>query len=225
MLKTIKRWLSHHKNHQIGTYMDRWYLVPPQWGLPISVRLQHIKRADETRLPHNHPYAFKSIVLKGWYDEEQTKGWTRITQQSDAVVFKRELVRHGRFKLFRIAQQQYHRILCMPSSGVWTIIWHPRKPQESAWGYLADDGTHIPHAQYVRPAGYDLPYKDASYRREGETGCDGPGGPQGESLVIDTQDTMELLDQICAEAKARKQEQVDLIICNPKAVQRGERLG
>lgn len=190
MLKTLKRWLSHHKNHQIGTYMDRWYIIPPQWNLPISVRLQHIKRSDGERLPHNHPYAFKSIVLKGWYDEEQTKGWTRLSPLSDDVVFKRDLVRHGRFKLFRIAQKQYHRIVCMPATGVWTLIWHPRKPQQYEWGYLNVDGTHIPHAEYVRPPGYDLPYKSSAYRRQGP--------PSSES--------------------------VDIIIANPKAVQKGERI-
>ena len=202
MLKTIKRWLSHHKNHQIGTYMDRWYLVPPQWGLPISVRLQHIKRPDEGRIPHNHPYAFKSIVLKGWYDEEQVMDFCELAPGHELMAFEIKTVRHSRFKIFQIARKRYHRILSMPKSGVWTIIWHPRKPQESAWGYLEVDGSHIPHAEYVRPAGYDLPYKDASYRR------DGPGGPQGKSQAIDTRETIELLDQICAEAKARKQSQL-----------------
>ena len=118
------------------------------------------------------------------------------------MAFEIKTFRHSRFKFFQIAQKRYHRILSMPKSGVWTIIWHPRKPQESAWGYLEVDGSHIPHAEYVRPAGYDLPYKDASYRR------DGPGGPQGKSQAIDTRETIELLDQICAEAKARKQSQL-----------------
>lgn len=215
MLKTIKRWLNHHKNHQIGTYMDRWYLIPPQWGLPISVRLQHLRRSDAERLPHNHPYAFKSIVLKGWYDEEQTKGWTRLTPQSDEVVFQRDVVRHSRFKLFRIAQAQYHRIINMPADGVWTIIWHPRKPVESAWGYLNVDGTHIPHDDYVRPPGYDLPYKASAYRRDGPTGAQGPGGPSlGDtgvdgpggpaSHVIDTTDTLDLLSKIEDAAKTQR---------------------
>lgn len=175
MLQTIKRWLSHHKNHQIGTYMDRWYIIPPQWGLPISVRLQHLKRADTERLHHNHPYAFKSIVLKGWYLEDQVKGIHELSPGNLRKVFDIEQVMHSRFKLFRIAQKQYHRIIGMPLDGVWTIIWHPRKPQQYEWGYLAEDGTHIPHADYVRPPGYDLPYKDSSYRREGPVGERGPG--------------------------------------------------
>lgn len=237
MIKTIKRWLSHHKNHQIGTYMDRWYLIPPQWGLPISVRLQHIKRPDGERLPHNHPYAFKSIVLKGWYDEEQTKDWTKLSPLSEQAVFQRDIVRHGRFKLFRIAQKQYHRIISMPESGVWTIIWHPRKPQEYSWGYLNVDGTHIPHADYVRPPGYDLPYKAAAYRRDGPVGRDGPGGPghadepgkvgePGEpgdrgpggpsgshngSFEVELRGSLEV-------------EVIDTLIYNPKAVQKGERI-
>lgn len=162
MFKTLNRWLSHHFNHPIGTYMDRWYIIPPQWNLPICVRLQHIRRGDVDRLPHNHPYTFKSIVLKGSYVEECVAHKSEIIEwgfPEHATATYR--VNHTPFRIFTIAQERYHRILKVADGGVWTLIWHPRKPKLYEWGYLADNGTHIPHAEYVQPKGYDLPYKKA----------------------------------------------------------------
>ena len=214
MLKTIKRWLSYHGNRQIGTYMNRWYVIPPQWGLPISVRLQHIRRADGERLHHNHPYAFKSIVLKGWYEEEQVRDFPPLEAGCEYMAFDIQTVMHRKFKLFTIAQKRYHRLVSMSKGGVWTLIWHPRKAVESDWGYLNVDGSHIPHDEYVRPAGYDLPYKANAYRRNGPAS---PGVSAAEldgSRVIDTSDTQELLDQIKTAAQQNA-------IYNPKAVQKG----
>lgn len=207
MLQTVKRWINNHSNRRIGTYMSRWYIIPPQWNLPICVRLQHIKRADAERIPHNHPYAFKSIVLKGWYVEEQVEDFTELAPGHELMAFAYRTIRHEPFKVFRIAQEKYHRLIMMSKGGVWTLIWHPRKAKESAWGYLDVDGTHIPHDEYVRPPGYDLPYKTSAYRREGPTGTIGQcaGGPIGK------------------ESKVSEEFSDDMGHVNPKAVQKGDR--
>lgn len=200
MLKTIKRWLGYHGNRQIGTYIDRWYIVPPQWKLPICVRLQHIKRADKERVPHNHPYAFKSIVVKGWYDEQQVVD--HYPGECGNHLFRNRHVHHGRFKLFVIAKERFHRIVRVSSGGVWTLIWHPRNVTQEGWGYLGEDGQIIPHDEYVRPPGYDLPYKQGVKR----TGPQSPEVSVAEldgSRVINTSDTMELLDKIKTGAKQK----------------------
>lgn len=221
MLKRLKKWVRNHTNRQIGTYMDRWYIIPPSWNLPICVRLQHIKRADQERLPHNHPYAFKSIVLKGWYDEDKIGDFPpELEPGCEYMAFPFTVVRHNPFKVFLIEQKRYHRITDMSKGGVWTLIWHPRKAKESEWGYLNVDGTHIPHAEYVRPPGFDLPYKPDDYRRQGPTGARGPGGPNASpgvdgpggpaSHVIDTSDTLDLLSKITDAANTTKENQVEL---------------
>jgi hypothetical protein len=226
MFKTIKRWFNHHTNRQIGTYMNRWYVIPPAWGLPICVRLQHIKRPDGERIPHNHPYAFKSIVLKGWYLEEQVMDFCELAPGHELMAFEFKPVYHSAFKVFQIEQKRYHRVIDMAKGGVWTLIWHPRKVQESAWGYLDVDGQHIPHDEYVRPPGYDLPYKASSYRRDGPTGTQGPGGPDGErghrgpggdAGVSNTSFDVELRGSLEVEV-------VNAAIYNPNAVQKGERI-
>lgn len=219
MLKTIKRWLGHHGNRQIGTYIDRWYIVPPQWKLPVCVRLQHIKRADNERIPHNHPYAFKSIVVKGWYDEQQV---VDHYPGEDGHIFRNRHVHHGRFKLFLIAKERFHRIIRVSKGGVWTLIWHPRNVTQEGWGYLNTDGQFVSHDDYVRPPGYDLPYKQGVKR----TGPSSPGVSYAEldgSRVLDTSDTHELLDQI-KEASQRGAAAPHIAIVNPNAVRKGDRI-
>lgn len=243
MFKTIKRWINNHTNRQIGTYMNRWYIIPPAWGLPICVRLQHIKRADGERIPHNHPYAFKSIVLKGWYLEEQVMDFCELAPSHEMMAFEFKPVYHHPFKVFQIEQKRYHRLIEMSKGGVWTLIWHPRKAEESAWGYLDVDGQHIPHDEYVRPPGYDLPYKASAYRRDGPINTDGPGpvgrdgpggtngeqghrGPGGDAGVINTSFDVELRGSLEIVAPDwRFVEDPDLVaIYNPNAVQKGNRI-
>lgn len=146
LIAKIKALVTAHRNRNIGVYMDRWYIVPPEWHLPFSVRLHHIKMAD-TRIHHNHPYAFKSMVLKGWYIEEQVVTVPDCNCQLPAT---REVM-HLPLRWHNIARLRYHRIINMSKGGVWTIIVHPRKPKEYAWGYLDEQGRHIPQEQYKRP--------------------------------------------------------------------------
>lgn len=154
MIKRIRNWMSYHRNLGIGHYMDRWYLVPPQWNLPFCVRLQHIRRPDSSRHQHNHPYAFKSIVLWGWYDEEQVVRVEHIEGRGLTPILRNVI--HPKWRMFSISQNGYHRIVNMPSNGVWTLIWHPRKPAVYKWGYLVEEGKHVPHEAYPRLQGYEL---------------------------------------------------------------------
>lgn len=149
MLRKFKALLGLHRNRNIGEYMDRWYIVPPEWSLPFCIRLHHIKRID-TRIHHNHPYGFKSMVVKGWYVEEQVVTVPDCDCQKPVT---REVL-HTAFRWCNIARLRYHRIISIPKGGVWTIIVHPRKPKEYEWGYLDEDGRHIPQEQYKRPADF-----------------------------------------------------------------------
>lgn len=153
---TLKGLVTAHRNRKIGTYMDRWYIIPPEWNLPWCVRLHHIRRHDLARSPHNHPYAFHSIVLRGFYVEEQILGVPPMAEGCEWIAFPVREVYHFPFKWHKIARQRYHRITEMSAGCVWTVIVHPRKPKEYEWGYLGEDGKHIPHAEYNRPPGYEL---------------------------------------------------------------------
>lgn len=67
----------------IGDYMDRWWLFNPYgdndprlraipW-LPLSVRVHNIKRPDDARHQHDHPWHARTFVLRGGYVEERGK--------------------------------------------------------------------------------------------------------------------------------------------------------
>jgi len=118
--------------------MDRWYLIPPSLRLPFCVRIHHIKKADIMRPPHNHPYTFASIVLRGWYSEERIHVGDTIVSTDMA---------HAPFEVYSVEAARYHRIAEVSDGGVWTMIIHPRKPSVYEWGFLLPDGTHVPHAE------------------------------------------------------------------------------
>lgn len=126
----------------LGSYMGRWWLFNPydrpghiRW-LP-SVRLHHIRRPDKGRDLHNHPWTFRTFILKGWYREQiklgagQSAGHWRDRRAGQTGV-----VRHGTF----------HRIASVSDGGCWTLVVTYRK--RSGWGFLGKGGVFIPHEYY-----------------------------------------------------------------------------
>lgn len=122
-----------------------------------SVRIHHIKRADQDRHLHDHPWNARTIVLKGWYEEE------RYADESPLGQAKREMLaanpRGGNFGANQTRTQvriagytgrllfgQYHRITAVPAAGVWTlfITWRKR----GSWGFDVD-GVKVPWCDYL----------------------------------------------------------------------------
>lgn len=127
--------------YHLPGYMDRWWLLNgfperyeddhrPQWmrRLP-SIRIHHILRRDHDRVPHDHPWNARTIILDGEYIEERNeKLYARM--QGDTATLK-----YG----------EYHRIDWVSSGGVWTlfIVGRYRGP----WGFLVD-GVKVPWREY-----------------------------------------------------------------------------
>lgn len=121
-----------------------------------SVRIHHIKRADQDRHLHSHPWNARTIILKGWYVEE------RYADESPRGAVKREVnaqnPAHMRFGYSttsdtriagytgRLLFGQYHRITAVPRDGVWTlfITWRKR----GSWGFDVD-GHKVPWREYL----------------------------------------------------------------------------
>lgn len=122
-----------------------------------SVRLHHIMRADQDRHLHDHPWNARTIILKGWYEEE------RYVDESAEGGAKRELLARqpnghrwgadATRRSLRIAGYtgrllfgQYHRITQVPRDGVWTlfITWRKR----GSWGFDVD-GHKVPWREYL----------------------------------------------------------------------------
>lgn len=119
----------------IGEYMHRWWLVPESWGLPFAARVHHIKRADLDLYLHDHPWDWRTIVLDGWYDEEDVFG----------VIHRREA------GTTRAAHAEaLHRIAAVQTDGVWTLFI--TRGRRNPWGFMVGDPARKVHwRQYESP--------------------------------------------------------------------------
>lgn len=145
----VMRWLLHralrtpytHIMSQDGqdAYMLRYWLFNPypasgqakRWAMLPSMRLHFIRRADQDRHLHDHPWNARTIILRGWYLEERVDGSTH----------KRAEGYTGRLRF-----GEYHRIHEIHPDGVITlfITWRNR----GEWGFLVD-GQKVPWKRYL----------------------------------------------------------------------------
>jgi hypothetical protein len=120
-------------------YMNRYWLfnpTPPQsngqgrrfeW-LP-SIRIHHILRADHARDPHNHPWSFRTIILRGWYIERRDDRYHFRTNGETA----------------RLNADGFHHIADVGSGGVWTLFISWR--WQHTWGFRTPEGF-VPWRDY-----------------------------------------------------------------------------
>ena len=123
-------------------YMGRWWLFngyhlngghefnPKHREWLPSIRLHHIRRADNDRHVHDHPWNARTIIMDSASDfgyVEERPEWN-----SDTAPLTR-FVRHVGYT-GRLNFGQYHRISEVPPAGVWTIFITWRK--RGTWGFL-----------------------------------------------------------------------------------------
>lgn len=149
-------------------YMDRHWIfnpygksdegktLPPRWQWLPSIRVHHILRADDDGALHDHPWNARTILLRGWYEEERPcdifspghrirlvsrDGEGRWTEPM------RELHRRAVGDTTRVLFNSYHRISEVSPGGVYTL-WFTWKYQ-GTWGFLKD-GVKIPYYEYLK---------------------------------------------------------------------------
>jgi hypothetical protein len=91
-------------NEAIPVYMERWWWVPRNWAL--NVYLHIVRRSDDDRALHDHPWFSFSIVLDGGYFEHEIKEGgihTRTWYGPGAMRFRW----HGR-KAHRLELKRHH---------------------------------------------------------------------------------------------------------------------
>lgn len=115
-----------------------------------AIRLHHIARPDHDRDLHNHPFSYRTFILKGNYAEEYEvpgegfmRGGTFLLKGAYRWVHRGQSVTGG--------EGHYHRIDQMPAEGVWTLFC--MTPNTNAWGFKVD-GEHVPSRRYFRMKGY-----------------------------------------------------------------------
>lgn len=125
-------------------YMRRWWLLPrwclkanergvlmPRAWMPFSIRLHHIVLPDSDQHLHDHPFDFRTFVLRGWYVEEDVFGVGRLLEA-------------GRTESRRA--QDFHRIDGVSPGGVWTMF--VMGPRINDWGFLVD-GHKVGFRKYL----------------------------------------------------------------------------
>jgi hypothetical protein len=149
-------------------YMERFWLVPytetgsasttgcgwVSWGRPlarmlqafgIAARVHHILRSDEGRDPHDHPWPYLTVILKGGYIEHRyTPGGHLLSSKwhgPGSVLFRKP----GDFHMLELPQcmgldEKYHE------DSVWTLFVTGRYAQK--WGFVRD-GVKVPHNVYL----------------------------------------------------------------------------
>ncbi len=159
----IRRAMRTPFTHIVGkdgsVYMERYWLFNPfpesssqrkRWQFPISIRLHHIMRPDEDRNPHDHPWHFRTIILRGWYDEVRplvySDPWSRKARYVGLLGMLFWETRHTEGHTSTRKFGEYHRISEVSEGGVWTMFITGK--YRGTWGFLVD-GVKVPWRKYL----------------------------------------------------------------------------
>nr|WP_297388170.1 hypothetical protein [uncultured Roseateles sp.] len=146
IMRTLMRVAMRRPYRAIDDYMGRWWLFNPydrpgyvKW-LP-SVRLHHIKRPDNDLHLHDHPWAARSIILRGAYLEH------RLVCADDSPLGY-YVCQYHRYAgcTYALKATDFHSIVSTSSGGAWTLFITGRKVQ--TWGFLVD-GRKAPYHEYL----------------------------------------------------------------------------
>jgi hypothetical protein len=96
----------------------------------FSVYLHFIYSADTDRDPHNHPWTFWSLILRGGYTE---RVFTHSCNRLQSCVLRS----HRRFSGHRMPKTHAHMIDSL-KPGLVTLIFAGSKKQD--WGFFTPDG-------------------------------------------------------------------------------------
>lgn len=141
LLRRAKRTPYRHIVKSGRTYMERYWLFnpydntsrKPRWSwCPISVRIHVIRKPDDDRHLHDHPWDARTIVLRGWYLEERLGEYLERRRMAGDTA--------------TIGVRRYHRINAVSPGGVVTLFITGRE-RGTGWGYLVN-GQHVPWGDY-----------------------------------------------------------------------------
>jgi hypothetical protein len=114
------------KSKEGTLHFRRWEILKTPW---FSIWLHGIYAADKDLHLHNHPWDFKSIVIKGSYIEETQDGFVeQYTGKFNS--------RNGK---------SFHKIKKLLSPVVYTLFFVGKEKRK--WGYLVND-KFINHEEY-----------------------------------------------------------------------------
>jgi hypothetical protein len=133
-------------------YMERFWLFNPypfekveglrHWAewLP-SMRIHWIRRPDQDRHMHSHPWDCRTIILRGAYTEKRLVAYSL----PEYVEMTTQITR-GPGDTATLDIKDYHSIETISVGGVWTlfITWK----YQGTWGFLVN-GKKVPYKEYL----------------------------------------------------------------------------
>lgn len=116
-------------------YLRRWRLIQTPW---FGIYLHRINLPDGDRDLHNHPWAFRALILRGgYYEEFQPEMWKQP-----------RLRYHGFSEFNKMPMHAFHRIQSLTRTPTWTLVFVGKRKQN--WGFLVKD-VRTPGGMRVEP--------------------------------------------------------------------------
>lgn len=129
-------------------YLRRFFIFRNPF---FRVYLHKIVRSDEDRDPHDHPWDFTTIPLRGKYIDERwipvpDDGWLSSSIQVSRLPYSIVPEEVKTFKAYRRKAEHTHRVQLIEGKPVWTlvVIGKPRRK----WGFHTEGGW-VPWQQYL----------------------------------------------------------------------------
>lgn len=149
--------------YDLTGYMERFWLVPyaevikrwdtgttdgtgpVSWRRPfarlaqllgIAARVHHILRSDTGRDPHDHPWSYLTIVLRGGYYEK------RYDADGELISIKW----HGPGSIMWRPANSWHMLVVPEGETAWTLFITGRKAH--TWGFNVA-GAKVPYRDYL----------------------------------------------------------------------------
>ncbi len=140
-------------------YLRRWFLKgqdDSDWKLEdrtSRVVIHKMYRSDSGRLPHTHPFWFKTLVLFGGYVDKQYS-WDK-TNGPASKWRKGPMLEDMTPGTFRHRDASHlHQVQLKDGKPSWTLVWMG-KPTDGGWGFVDRNGEYMDRKEYKK-AGGDL---------------------------------------------------------------------
>jgi hypothetical protein len=152
-------WVFRHKDivKSGELYLRRYYITPRKW--PYKVMLHYIRKPDNDRDPHDHPWSFLTLILWGGYlelvfkTEDQLRGKVPMISRLLRVGFVWRRAEHI---------HQIHSLL----KPTWTLVFAGRGRR--VWGFWNSFAEFIPWTSYLRREDGAIP---ESLPEDGDINC------------------------------------------------------
>ena len=121
-------------------YLERYYLfLKERKNFPFNIFLHKFLRSDPDT-PHDHPWPYATLILKGGYNE-WIPTFDSNGKQTGEIRYWRG---SGHFRIS--SANSFHRIELEPGITCWTLFMPG--PHKRDWGFLVDNNW-IQHEEYL----------------------------------------------------------------------------